>query len=99
MLSRSTLWILLCLPLWCGMAAAGQPVAETRQFIAADSSRQRAALIGEDGQTIWEQKIGPLHDLHVLPGGNILMQLFSKLHSFKLKHLLIESNDLLIFSL
>lgn len=27
------------------------------------------------------------------------MQLFSKLHSFKLKHLLVESNDLLIFSL
>ncbi|HCP13912.1 MAG TPA: hypothetical protein DIT89_16380, partial [Planctomycetaceae bacterium] len=75
MLLRTTLWTLLCLTLSCGIAAAGQPAAETRQFIAADSSRQRAALIGEDGQTIWEQKIGPLHDLHVLPGGNILMQL------------------------
>ena len=45
-----------------------------RSFIAADSSKQRIAIIGEDGKTTWETKIGPLHDLHVLPNGNVLFQ-------------------------
>lgn len=45
-----------------------------RSFIAADSSKQRIAIIGEDGKTTWEAKIGPLHDLHVLPNGNVLFQ-------------------------
>lgn len=45
-----------------------------RSFIAADSSKQRIAIIGEDGKTAWETKIGPLHDLHVLPNGNVLFQ-------------------------
>lgn len=44
------------------------------RFIASDSSKQRIAIISEDGSTEWEMKIGPLHDLHVLPNGNILMQ-------------------------
>ncbi len=44
------------------------------RFIASDSSKQRIAIIAEDGTTEWEMKIGPLHDLHVLPNGNILMQ-------------------------
>ncbi|MEO2020160.1 MAG: hypothetical protein ABGZ53_38000, partial [Fuerstiella sp.] len=39
----------------------------TRRFIAADSSKKRIAIIGEDGRIEWERKIGPLHDLHVLP--------------------------------
>jgi outer membrane protein assembly factor BamB len=46
-----------------------------RSFIAADSSRQRIAIINEDGNTRWEHRIGPLHDLHVLPSGNVLLQL------------------------
>jgi len=45
-----------------------------RRFIAADSSKNRVAIIDEDGTTSWEHKIGPLHDLHVLPGGNVLLQ-------------------------
>lgn|GEM_PF-82880 len=49
--------------------------AETRRFIAADSSKQRVAIIGEDGNTEWEHRIGPLHDLHVLGNGDVLMQL------------------------
>jgi len=47
---------------------------QTRQFLTADSSRQRIALIDEAGQTVWEYKIGPLHDLHVLENGHILFQ-------------------------
>ncbi|HIF01012.1 MAG TPA: hypothetical protein EYG03_19120 [Planctomycetes bacterium] len=46
----------------------------TRRFIAADSSQKRIAIIGEDGRIEWERKIGPLHDLHVLPNGNVLFQ-------------------------
>lgn len=47
---------------------------ELRKFIAADSSKQRVAMIGEDGRTEWEYRIGPLHDLHVLPNGHVLFQ-------------------------
>ena len=46
----------------------------SRRFIIADSSKQRIAIIGEDGAIEWERKIGPLHDLHVLTNGNILFQ-------------------------
>lgn len=46
----------------------------TRRFIAADSSKSRVAIVGADGTTEWEHKIGPLHDLHVLPNGNVLLQ-------------------------
>jgi outer membrane protein assembly factor BamB len=45
-----------------------------RSFIAADSSRQRIAIISESGATAWEYSIGPLHDLHVLPNGHVLFQ-------------------------
>ncbi|MCA9065893.1 MAG: PQQ-binding-like beta-propeller repeat protein, partial [Planctomycetaceae bacterium] len=45
-----------------------------RRFIAADSSKQRIAIVNEDGATEWEARIGPLHDLHVLPNGNVLYQ-------------------------
>lgn len=55
-------------------ATAADP-AQLRSFIAADSSRQRIAIISEDGSIRWEHRIGPLHDLHVLPSGNILLQL------------------------
>lgn len=44
------------------------------RFLTADSSKQRIAIIGEDGKTQWESKIGPLHDLHYLPSGNVLFQ-------------------------
>jgi hypothetical protein len=44
------------------------------RLIAADSSRQRVAIIDEAGKTEWEMKIGPLHDLHVLENGHILLQ-------------------------
>lgn len=63
--------LLLALSWLSSRVAAAEPV---RKFIAADSSKQRIAIIGEDGKTVWESKIGPLHDLHVLPGGNVLFQ-------------------------
>jgi len=47
----------------------------TRKFVVADSSKQRVAIVDETGATVWEHRIGPLHDLHVLPNGNLLFQL------------------------
>ena len=52
-------------------SSAAEP---SRRFVAADSSKNRVAIIDEIGRTEWEHKIGPLHDLHVLPGGNVLLQ-------------------------
>ena len=47
---------------------------ETRSFLVSDSSRKRIAIIDEAGEISWERKIGPLHDLHMLPNGNVLFQ-------------------------
>jgi outer membrane protein assembly factor BamB len=44
------------------------------RFLAADSSKKRIAIVDENGKTEWEMKIGPLHDLHCLDNGNILLQ-------------------------
>lgn len=62
---------LCCLCLSAALNAR-EPVRHS--FLSADSSQQRIALIEEDGSTRWERKIGPLHDLHVLPNGNVLFQ-------------------------
>jgi outer membrane protein assembly factor BamB len=67
------LWLLTFVTL-ATVALASEP-AQQRSFIAADSSRQRIAIIDEDGSTRWEHRIGPLHDLHVLPSGHVLLQL------------------------
>ncbi len=48
--------------------------AERRSFLAADSSKQIIAMVGEEGEIRWRYKIGPLHDLHYLPNGNVLFQ-------------------------
>lgn len=44
------------------------------RFLSADSSKNRIAIIDEQGKTEWEMKIGPLHDLHMLENGNVLLQ-------------------------
>ena len=64
--------VALCLMLVTPVARGAEP---TRRFIAADSSKNRVAIIGADGKTAWEHKIGPLHDLHVLPNGHVLLQI------------------------
>jgi outer membrane protein assembly factor BamB len=45
-----------------------------RRFAASDSSKKRIAIIDRKGDIEWEYRIGPLHDLHVLPTGTILFQ-------------------------
>lgn len=57
---------IVCLPAW-GVAAK-------RSFIGADSSKQRIAIIDEEGRTTWQQSIGPLHDFQVLDNGHVLLQ-------------------------
>ena len=49
---------------------AGTP----RRLLAADDSTQRLAIIAPDGSFEWELKIGGIHDAHVLPNGNVLLQ-------------------------
>ena len=63
--------LLLTLLLITLPAASAQ---ETRTVLLADSSKGRLAVVGDDGTLQWETQVGPLHDLHVLPDGNILYQ-------------------------
>lgn len=42
--------------------------------LAADSSTHRIAVVTADGKVLWQRKIGDIHDLHLLPNGNILFQ-------------------------
>jgi hypothetical protein len=58
----------------CVAAEQQSPTGIRHRVLAADSSTQRIALIDEDGKVIWQRHIGDLHDLHLLPDGNILMQ-------------------------
>ena len=66
-------WGLALLTVFSASLVAGAE--PTRRFIAADSSKHRVAIIDETGRTEWEHRIGALHDLHVLPDGNVLLQL------------------------
>lgn len=34
----------------------------------------KLAVVGEDGNIEWEMKWGGIHDIHVLPGGNLMVQ-------------------------
>lgn len=45
-----------------------------RRFLAADDSTGRLAIIAPDDTIEWELKIGGIHDAHVLPNGNVLLQ-------------------------
>jgi hypothetical protein len=72
---RIAIFVGIALSASSGLLQAGdQHVAPGRRLIAADSSKQRIALIAADGTTEWERRIGPLHDLHMLPGGTVLFQ-------------------------
>jgi hypothetical protein len=67
---------------WSGFGYALQAAEPTQaaaavrhRILSADSSVGRIAIIDEAGKTEWEGSIGPLHDLHLLPSGNVLYQL------------------------
>ncbi len=63
---------LICIFLVTPPLSSAEPPAH--RFLCADSSKGRAAIIDEQGKTEWETKIGPLHDLHMLPSGHVLLQ-------------------------
>ena len=63
--------MLLCLAFESATTFAQSP---KHRFLTADSSKSRIAIIDEQGKTEWETKIGPLHDLHLLSNGNVLLQ-------------------------
>lgn len=65
---------LLLFPTLCVLLITPVIGEEARSFITADSSKKRIAIIDEQNEIAWERKIGPLHDLHVLPSGNVLFQ-------------------------
>lgn len=65
------LLVCLTLPAWSSLAVAAEP---SHRLLTADSSRQRIAIIDEAGDTQWDMKIGPLHDLHMLDNGHVLLQ-------------------------
>ena len=76
MTHRLITFFLLCataLPL-CALAE-DKPVAPGRTIIASDSSKKTVAMIDAEGQILWKRQIGPLHDLHLLENGNVLLQL------------------------
>lgn len=55
-------------------ADAELPVAPGRRVLAADYSTHRIAIIGADGAVEWEHPIDSIHDLQLLPSGNVLFQ-------------------------
>ena len=68
---RQILWASLGFLALIGVGLADAP---RHRFLTADSSKGRIAIINEAGQTEWEMSIGPLHDLHRLDNGHILLQ-------------------------
>lgn len=45
-----------------------------RRLLAADQSTRRIAILAADGKVEWQHKIDSIHDLHLLPSGNVLFQ-------------------------
>ena len=66
---------LLTVPLWSAEPAKNAyQTGSPRRVVAADYEKKRLAVIAPDGTVEWEEKIGDIHDLHVLANGNLLFQ-------------------------
>src|SRR4051794_13823429 len=52
---------------------AADPAADGRRVLAADYSKNRVALFDSTGKILWQRKTAGLHDLSLLPSGNVLM--------------------------
>jgi hypothetical protein len=68
---RSLLFVLLATS---ALTKAEEPKTSHRVLVA-DYSKRRLAIVDARGKIEWEHKIADLHDLHMLPTGNILCQL------------------------
>src|SRR5689334_25079651 len=74
--SRLVAAIGLSVCLFAGTSTAAEEHAPGagRRVLAADYSKHRLAMLDFSGKVVWERKIGDIHDLHLLPSGNILFQ-------------------------
>ncbi len=54
--------------------ARSEQTGPARRVLAGDDSTRRLAIVGADGKLEWEIKVGAIHDAHILPNGNILLQ-------------------------
>jgi hypothetical protein len=58
-------------------AASAQEAVQTgtpRKLIAADYQKKLIAIVNEKNEVVWQEKINDIHDVHVLPNGNVLFQ-------------------------
>ena len=59
----------------CAMAPVRAGDAEIKhKLVGGDDSKGHVAIVNEQGEVQWEYKVGPIHDLHMLPNGNLLFQ-------------------------
>jgi outer membrane protein assembly factor BamB len=65
---------LLLILIASGPSAFAEQTGTTRRVVAADYEKNRLAIISEDGNIEWEHRIDDIHDLHVLPNGQLLLQ-------------------------
>lgn len=78
MVSRGLLWAVGELDAdgspTAGYGPAKQTALKGRKILAGDYSKKRIALVDESGNIEWEHRVRDIHDLSVLPNGNILFQ-------------------------
>jgi hypothetical protein len=55
-----------------GISFICQPAHAQHRFLS--QGKDRLAVVNTDGKIEWEMKWGPIHDVHVLPDGHILVQ-------------------------
>ncbi|HEV8608168.1 MAG TPA: PQQ-binding-like beta-propeller repeat protein [Tepidisphaeraceae bacterium] len=56
------------------IASTAPASADGHRFLVADYSTKRIAILDPAGKIEWEYRISDLHDLHLLPSGNVLFQ-------------------------
>src|SRR6185436_6092410 len=64
----------VCSVYFCLTAAWAVQTGPARRVLAGDDSTQRLAIVAPDGTLEWEIKVSAIHDAHILPNGNILLQ-------------------------
>ncbi len=67
--------LLICALVSTAVASAGGGEKVGHRLLIADDSTHRIAIVDAAGKIEWEHKVGPIHDLHLLPSGNVLFQL------------------------
>jgi hypothetical protein len=63
----------VCLLFAASASQAGEK--SGHRLLIADDSTRRIAIVAADGKIEWEHKVASIHDLSMLPGGNVLCQL------------------------